>query len=72
MAACHVSGDGTVSAKGGSSIDGSGGGGGGRIAIAAGFVASQLVCLPLCLCIYAMSWFCCRGCSDGGGVDGLF
>jgi hypothetical protein len=54
LAACNVSGDGTVSARGGSSRDGSGGGGGGRIAIAAGLVASQLVVsLSLFHCAYA-------------------
>ena len=51
--ACNVSGVGTVSARGGSSRDGSGGGGGGRIAITAGLVTPQLV-LSLSLCSYAM------------------
>lgn len=42
MEACNVSGVGTVRAKGGDSIRGSGAGGGGRIAIAAGFVSPSL------------------------------
>ena len=42
MEACNVSGVGTVRAKGGDSIRGSGAGGGGRIAIAAGFVSPTL------------------------------
>ena len=53
MEACNVSGDGTVSAKGGASTaKGSGAGGGGRVAIVSGFVSSELVCASLCvLCI---------------------
>lgn len=44
MEACNVSGDGTVSAKGGpSAATGSGAGGGGRVAIVSGFVSSELV-----------------------------
>lgn len=42
MEACNVSGVGTVRAKGGDAIQGSGAGGGGRIAIAAGFVSPTL------------------------------
>jgi hypothetical protein len=56
MEACNVSGDGTVSAKGGASTaKGSGAGGGGRVAIVSGFVSSELVsCLCVCLCLCAM------------------
>jgi hypothetical protein len=51
MEACNVSGDGTVSAKGGASTArGSGAGGGGRVAIVSGFVSSELVSCQLCLC----------------------
>jgi len=59
MVACNVSGDGTVSARGGWSRDGSGGGGGGggggKVAIAAGHVDSQLVLsrsLSLSMCVH--------------------
>ena len=56
MEACNVSGDGTVSAKGGpSAATGSGAGGGGRVAIVSGFVSSELVsCLCASRCLFAM------------------
>ena len=43
MEACNVTGSGTVSAKGGPSLVGSGAGGGGRVSIRAAHVSSELV-----------------------------